>query len=111
MSDSPPRRSSRGRPHVESFERSDAEPLKRPCLERLHRIVPTKSYSKDILAALFSVMTDHVWYTITQNSDENTLDIGYAMGQRYQQILSIFIDLGYIIKEGDNTVLQGGKVG
>ena len=57
MSDSPPRCSSRGQSHVEPFERSNAVPLKRPCLQRLHEIFPTKSYSKDILAALFSVFS------------------------------------------------------
>ena len=65
ISDHIRRCSSHGRPHVESYEKSNAIPLKILCLKRLHGIFLTKSYSKDTLAALIFVTTDHVWYTLT----------------------------------------------
>ena len=76
----------------------------------LQNLSQNEESTKFILRSCFHHMNEHTWYTVIKNTDENILNMSYGFNFKYEHLLALFIDLGYVVKKDDLYVFQGKNV-
>ena len=55
-------------------------------------------------------MKEHTWYTVIKNTDENILNMSYGFNFKYEHVLALFIDLGYVLQRNEQYIFEGKNV-
>ena len=55
-------------------------------------------------------MNEHTWYTVIKNTDENILNMSFGFNFKYEHLLVLLIDLGYVVNKNKQYVFEANKV-
>ena len=75
----------------------------------LQNLPHNEESTKSILRACFHHMNEHTWYTVIKNTDENILSMSFGFNFKYEHILALFIDLGYVVIKNDQYDFEADK--
>jgi hypothetical protein len=77
-------------------QRKISKTMTRPYVENITKGIITDKNSQTILAAIFSVMKDHIWYAILPNDDNCVENIGSGRNHRHEHIITVLCRRGYL---------------